>query len=544
MKNRKKKKTVIIAAAAFVLLAAAGTAALRSSGRSAGTGRGTAVMTAPVTRQDISSRLSSSGVLKPRNSYQVSSLAEGEITSADFEVGDQVEKGQVLYRIDVSSMEEEMKAAQNSAERAARNLEEAQKDYSRAQGRFNDGIFRSGDSGYIKKIYIKAGETVSSGTKIADIEDDSIMRLKVPFLSAEAAAIGTGSTALVTLSSTGEQIPGTVTAVSSKDETLTGGRIVRYVTIEAANPGGLTTEQSAAASVGDYSSSLEGTFSPVVETILSADLPDSVTVEQLLVSEGDYAAKGAPIFRFDRESADKLMRSFREKLDSAKDAMDSANSKIESTKSSMNNYTITAPISGTVIRKNMKAGDKITSKGSGDGVMAVIYDLSSITFSMSIDELDISKVKTGQTVQITAEAAGDASFRGIVENVSLESANNNGITTYPVSVTVKDPKGLLPGMNVNGKILLEESKNALVIPAASLMRGNVVYVKDPSVKAAQGEVPAGFREVTVETGIMNDEQVEVTSGLAEGDEVYLVPGAESTAGSENMGEGMTMDLYR
>lgn len=542
MKNRKKKKMVIIAAAAFVLLAAAGTAALRSSGRSAGTGRGTAVMTAPVTRQDISSRLSSSGVLKPRNSYQVSSLAEGEITSADFEVGDQVEKGQVLYRIDVSSMEEEMKAAQNSAERAARNLEEAQKDYSRAQGRFNDGIFRSGDSGYIKKIYIKAGETVSSGTKIADIEDDSIMRLKVPFLSAEAAAIGTGSTALVTLSSTGEQIPGTVTAVSSKDETLTGGRIVRYVTIEAANPGGLTTEQSAAASVGDYSSSLEGTFSPVVETILSADLPDSVTVEQLLVSEGDYAAKGAPIFRFDRESADKLMRSFREKLDSAKDAMDSANSKIESTKSSMNNYTITAPISGTVIRKNMKAGDKITSKGSGDGVMAVIYDLSSITFSMSIDELDISKVKTGQTVQITAEAAGDASFRGIVENVSLESANNNGITTYPVSVTVKDPKGLLPGMNVNGKILLEESKNALVIPAASLMRGNVVYVKDPSVKAAQGEVPAGFREVTVETGIMNDEQVEVTSGLAEGDEVYLVPGAESTSGSENMGEGMTMDL--
>ena len=542
MKNRKKKKTVIIAAAAFVLLAAAGTAALRSSGRSAGTGRGTAVMTAPVTRQDISSRLSSSGVLKPRNSYHVSSLAEGEITSADFEVGDQVEKGQVLYRIDVSSMEEEMKAAQNSAERAARNLEEAQKDYSRAQGWFNDGIFRSGDSGYIKKIYIKAGETVSSGTKIADIEDDSIMRLKVPFLSAEAAAIGTGSTALVTLSSTGEQIPGTVTAVSSKDETLTGGRIVRYVTIEAANPGGLTTEQSAAASVGDYSSSLEGTFSPVVETILSADLPDSVTVEQLLVSEGDYAAKGAPIFRFDRESADKLMRSFREKLDSAKDAMDSANSKIESTKSSMNNYTITAPISGTVIRKNMKAGDKITSKGSGDGVMAVIYDLSSITFSMSIDELDISKVKTGQTVQITAEAAGDASFRGIVENVSLESANNNGITTYPVSVTVKDPKGLLPGMNVNGKILLEESKNALVIPAASLMRGNVVYVKDPSVKAAQGEVPAGFREVTVETGITNDEQVEVTSGLAEGDEVYLVPGAESTAGSENMGEGMTMDL--
>ena len=108
MKNRKKKKTVIIVAAAFVLLAAVGTAALRNHGRSTGAGKGTEVMTAPVTRQDISSRLSSSGVLKPRNSYQVSSLVEGEITSADFEVGDQVEKGQVLYRIDVSNMEEEL----------------------------------------------------------------------------------------------------------------------------------------------------------------------------------------------------------------------------------------------------------------------------------------------------------------------------------------------------------------------------------------------------------------------------------------------------
>ena len=116
MKNRKKKKTVIIVAAAFVLLAAVGTAALRNHGRSTGAGKGTEVMTAPVTRQDISSRLSSSGVLKPRNSYQVSSLVEGEITSADFEVGDQVEKGQVLYRIDVSNMEEEMKSAQNSVE--------------------------------------------------------------------------------------------------------------------------------------------------------------------------------------------------------------------------------------------------------------------------------------------------------------------------------------------------------------------------------------------------------------------------------------------
>lgn len=540
MKNRKTKKRIFLVLAALAVIAAAAAVVGKRNGQSAGKNDGAAAVTAPVTRQKISSRLSSSGVLKPKNSYQVTSLVEGEILSADFEVGDRVEKGQVLFRIDVSNMEEEQKAAENSIKRAERNLGDAKTDYARAQSRFGDGNLKAGAGGYIKKLYIKEGETVAGGAKVADLYDDTVMWLKVPFLSGEAASIAAGSAATVTLAATGEQVPGTVTAVSAKDETLTGGRIVRYVTIEAANPGGLTTDMSATAAVGEYSGSLEGTFSPAVETILTADLPDSVTVEQLFVSEGDYVAKGAPVFRFDQESADKLMRGFREKLDGARESADGAKNKLESVKNSMESYTVTAPISGTVIRKNMKAGDKITAKGSGDGTMAVIYDLSAITFSMSIDELDVSKVKAGQKVEITAEAAGDAVFEGMVENVSLESASNNGITTYPAVVTVKEPGGLLPGMNVSGMILLEEAENALVIPAASLMRGSVVYVKDSSVKEPQGEVPAGFKEVTVETGIINDEQVEIKAGLSEGDEVYLPQTAAGGFEGEDAGYGADM----
>lgn len=532
---------MVILLLALLTAAAAGTIAVKKKTQSEEADRALNIMTAQVIRQDISRRLASSGVLKPRDTYQVSSLVEGEIVSADFEVGDHVEKGQVLYRIDVSSMEEELKAAENSVERAARNLKDAENDYSRAFSRFGDGIFRAGEGGYIRKLYVKAGETVSGGTKIADIYDDTVMRLKVPFLSGEAALLEVGSTAVITLSSTGESLPGTVAAVSAKDETLTGGRIVRYVTIEAANPGGLTPELSAMAAVGDFNSSQEGTFTPTVETILSADLPESVTVEQLLIAEGSYVAKGAPVFRFDQESSDKVMRGFREKLDGAKEAMDMAENKRESTKGSMNNYTITAPITGTVIRKNRKAGDKITGKGGDDGTLAVIYDLSSITFSMSVDELDVSKVKAGQKVEITAEAVSGTVFDGVVETVSLESSSSNGITTYPVTVNVTEPKGLLPGMNVSGRILLEEEKGALVIPASGLMRGNVVYVKDPSVQEAQGEVPAGFREVTVETGIMNEEQVEIKSGLSEGDEVYLF---QTEGVSDGMDEayGIEMDF--
>ena len=68
---------------------------------------------------------------------------------------------------------------------------------------------------------------------------------------------------------------------------------------------------------------------------------------------------------------------------------------------------------------------------------------------------------------------------------------------------------LLPGMNVNGEIIIDEAENALAIPAQALQRGNVVYVQDDSVTEAQGNVPAGFRSVEVETGLISEDYVEI-----------------------------------
>ena len=93
---------------------------------------------------------------------------------------------------------------------------------------------------------------------------------------------------------------------------------------------------------------------------------------------------------------------------------------------------------------------------------------------------------------MTADAFENQTFSGKVTNVSLASSNSNGVTNYPVTVTLDEVGGLLPGMNVDGQIILEEAENALVVPVDSLMRGNKVYVKDDTVKEASGAVPAGF----------------------------------------------------
>ena len=157
---------------------------------------------------------------------------------------------------------------------------------------------------------------------------------------------------------------------------------------------------------------------------------------------------------------------------------------------------------------------------------------------MSIDELDIQSVKVGQKVTVTADAFEGQTFSGTVTNVSLESTYSNGVSTYPVTVTMDEAGDLLPGMNVDGVITLEEANDVLTIPVDALMRGNQVYIKDDSVKEQNGPVPAGFKAVEVETGLTNDSYVEIKSGLSEGDTVYVAKSSTDSSSFFMGGPGM------
>lgn len=529
-KGRPKKKGVLVLIiGAAVLAAVFGLWLLKSRSARTSSEGAQGQRTAVVTKGTITSELSSSGVISPKDTYSLTSLVEGEVISADFEEGDQVTEGQILYQIDVSSMESELKSASTSLERAKKKYEKAQEDYNEAVSDYSGNTYKATRTGYIRELNIQAGDQVGQNTDIASIYNDQIMKIRVPFLAQEAAAIGAGNQAVLTLTDTEEQINGVVTAVSNMDEVLDGGRIVRYVTIEAANPGGLTSSHSAVAEINGMVCTAEGSFEAATDLVMKADLPSSVEVEAMLVHEGDYVTEGTPIFRIASKDAENLLDTYQDAMAQAEESLESAQSKVDSTKESYDNYTITAPISGQVITKSVKEGDTISrNSGSSDTTLAVIYDLSQLTFEMSVDELDVRSVQVGQKVSVTADALEGQTFMGTVTNVSLESVQSNGVTNYPVTVTLDETGDLLPGMNVDGVILLDQTEDALMIPIDSLMRGNRVYVKDDTVKEAEGSVPAGFRAVEVETGLTNDDYVEIVSGLAEGEEVYVNESSKST----------------
>lgn len=529
-KGRPKKKGVLVLIiGAAVLAAVFGLWLLKSRSARTSSEGAQGQRTAVVTKGTITSELSSSGVISPKDTYSLTSLVEGEVISADFEEGDQVTEGQILYQIDVSSMESELKSASTSLERAKKKYEKAQEDYNEAVSDYSGNTYKATRTGYIRELNIQAGDQVGQNTDIASIYNDQIMKIRVPFLAQEAAAIGAGNQAVLTLTDTEEQINGVVTAVSNMDEVLDGGRIVRYVTIEAANPGGLTSSHSAVAEINGMVCTAEGSFEAATDLVMKADLPFSVEVEAMLVHEGDYVTEGTPIFRIASKDAEDLLDTYQDAMAQAEESLESAQSKVDSTKESYDNYTITAPISGQVITKSVKEGDTISrNSGSSDTTLAVIYDLSQLTFEMSVDELDVRSVQVGQKVSVTADALEGQTFAGTVTNVSLESVQSNGVTNYPVTVTLDETGDLLPGMNVDGVILLDQTEDALMIPIDSLMRGNRVYVKDDTVKEAAGSVPAGFRAVEVETGLTNDDYVEIVSGLSEGEEVYVNESSKST----------------
>ena len=208
----------------------------------------------------------------------------------------------------------------------------------------------------------------------------------------------------------------------------------------------------------------------------------------------------------------------------------------------LEDYSITSTITGKVIEKNVDVGATVggTSASSANYTyLAVIYDLTQLTFDVKIDELDINKIAVGQKVEITADALDGESFTGVVDKVNINGTTQNGVTTYPVTVLVDgSPEQLKPGMNISAKIIVEEVGSVLTIPVDAVSRGNTVLVAGPGCLDENGNVAdltaIETREVTL--GRNDEEYIEVLSGLEEGD-VVLTQNQASNAMAMMMSMG-------
>ena len=482
-----------------VVVAAAGAVFLIGGGNKAASGDVTYAETTPV-RQDVSNSLSGTGTLNPANTYTVKSLVDGKILTGDFEEGDKVEEGDVLYTIDSSD-------ASTNLEKASIALQQAQRSYDKT---VDLQYVRAEVDGTVSSLKVAKGDQVTSGQEVAVIRDSSKMLLNLLFPAADAANFSVGQSADVVLDGTFETLKGTITAVTGTDELSTGNLLVRTVTIRVNNAGGLTTAQAATASVNGVSSIASATFAYQAERTLTALA--SGTVSAINVQEGDAVSKGDIIIEL---TGDELTES----IQSASESLRSAEISMQNQQDNMSNYTITSPISGTIIEKDAKQGDALTSGST----LCVIYDLSYLEMVINVDELQIGALSVGQKVQLTADAVTDKTYVGTVTRVSMKGSSSGGTTTYPITIRIDNTDGLRPGMNANAEIVVAEANNALVVPNAAVIRGGYVLVSKKSPSAANAvedmDAPDGYVYVKVETGVSDDSYTEIKSGLQEDDTV-------------------------
>lgn len=450
--------------------------------------------------------------------------------------------------------------AQLEVERAEKNVEQAKKGVDRAQKSYDDYVrsltIRSPEGGVVQKVLVQKGDILSPGSPVAEIADSSTLTLALPFHSADAQRLYAGQSAQVTISGTMETLPAVVESIAQADLPGTGGTLVRQVTLRLDNPGALTAANTATASVGSVACAGSGSFTEAVRRTVAAQTGGQVAELSVsvgsLVSEGsalavlggDTVQKSLEDLTLARENAQDAVSTAQDGVSSARNgvsnaqdaaenaritlknaqlALENAQLSLQTARDALDNYVITAPISGTVIEKNIKAGDKVD--GIESGALAVIYDMSCLKLEMNISELDLNRIQPGQEVAITADALPGQVFTGVLEKVSINGTTTNGFTTYPATILLEDYGGLNPGMNVSADIIVERIKDALSIPTAAVQRGDTVLVPLEGALSEDGSAlidPTRTEERAVALGGGDGEFVEITSGLNEG-EAILVP---------------------
>lgn len=454
-------------------------------------------------RRDITVSVSGTATVQPNDSYQVTSAVRSEILDAPFEEGDTVAEGDLLYTFDSGDVE-------NAIQRSQIAVAQAQLGYHDAQRGQDDLTITATASGVITSLSVEEGDSVTMGSVLAEIVDRDTVKLTVPFHSQAAAALWVGQSAQVTVGGTAEILPGTVTEISALDTVTAGGALVRNVTMEVSNPGGITEESTGTASVNGQACAGAGAFAYKSSKLVTAGTSGDVT--GLSVSEGDRVTDGQVLCTLSASAVESQVENARLNLESAQLAL-------QSNLDALDSYTVTSPISGTVVEKNYKAGDDLSA---ATGPLAVIFDLSSLKLEMQVDELYIGQIAIGQTVEITADAVEGQTFTGRVSRININGTTLNGVTSYPVTVTIDEADGLYPGMNVNAEILVEHAENVLSVPVSAVQRGNTVLIPGEGAIGKDGSIdPDKLTSQAVTLGRNNDDYIEVLSGLNEGDTVVV-----------------------
>ena len=207
-------------------------------------------------------------------------------------------------------------------------------------------------------------------------------------------------------------------------------------------------------------------------------------------------------------------------LSQAQLALDSAQRALEDTK-------LIAPMGGTVTLLELTVGERV----SAGTTVVELNDLTTFVVEVNLDEVDVAKVSVGQGAVVTLDAFPDEELAGEVTDIAPVANIQSGVVLYPVTIQLSSAE--VParvGMTANVEIVTASKADALIVPLRAIQsESGKSYIWRQSAD--------GFERVEVTLGVMTETEVEITSGLSEGDMVSVVASPAQGGGQPGWGPG-------
>jgi HlyD family secretion protein len=421
--------------------------------------------TTQVVRGNMEVALSGSGTVTSSNTSDVMSNVQGKITKAYFKEGDKVKNGDLLFEIDDTDAKLNIQKIENQISQAQLSVSSNQKSYSSL-------TVTAPFDGKITDIAAKTGENASSNMTLFTITDTSKLTLTVPISTTDIKDIKTGQKAQVSIQEIFDTVEGEVTAIDDYTYTASDGGTVRNVEVTVKNPGRITDSNTASVEIstpdGARRSNEISQFEYASKQAMKA--ASNGTFAAVNVKENQYVKKGDVLIRIENDDLEVTAQTNDLKVQDLQNQLEAAKKQLE-------DYKIYSSIGGTVTGETAVAGDSVKS---GD-VLISIRDFEQMQFTISVDELDISKVKVGQQVSITIDALEETKQKPLTGEVfykAMEGNSTNGVATYDVKIKINETESLLAGMNANANIILSQAENTLMVPLEAVTKmGDRAFVR-------------------------------------------------------------------
>lgn len=215
---------------------------------------------------------------------------------------------------------------------------------------------------------------------------------------------------------------------------------------------------------------------------------------------------------------------------------------LQDARDNLSYYNIVAPFEGTVASVPVNVGETASS-GTILGTIITTKQLATI----SLNEVDVAKIKLGQKATLTFDAIPNFSIAGEVAQIDTVGTVTQGVVTYNVKISFDNQDSTVkPGMSVSASIITNVKQDVLVVPNSAVKRqGGSSYVEmfDAPLPAPTDGLPGSIstiipNKITVTTGLSNNSETEIVSGIKEGDEIVtrtILPTAAKTATSSLLG---------